>query len=121
MVADCKSKFWLLSSRISYANGAVPNPTCVSESYANNLIAFADSDFAGDVNSRCSTSGWVLVLNGGPVAWRSHLQKSVSTSMTKAELYSLSDCLNEIIFTQRFVATADSCWSSDQQFRDCGL
>jgi hypothetical protein len=43
-------------------------------------------------------------MNGGPVAWRSHLQKSVSTSTTEAELYSLSDCLKEIIFMQRILA-----------------
>jgi hypothetical protein len=88
----------------SLRNGGVPNPTLVSESYCNNLTAFADSDFAGDVNTRCSTSGWVLMMNGGPVAWRSHLQKSVSTSTTEAELYSLSDCLKEIIFMQRVLA-----------------
>jgi hypothetical protein len=41
----------------SLRNGRVPNPTFVSESYANNLIAFADSDFAGELNTRCSTSG----------------------------------------------------------------
>ena len=35
------------------------------------------------------------------MSWRSHRQKSVSLSTTEAELYSLSDCLQEVIWLQR--------------------
>ncbi|CAL9021041.1 unnamed protein product, partial [Prunus brigantina] len=33
--------------------------------------AFTDSDFASDVDDRKSTSGYVFILNGGVVSWRS--------------------------------------------------
>ena len=87
----------------SLRNGGTPNPTRVSESYCNNLTGFADSDFAADTDTRCSTSGWVLCINGGPVSWRSHKQKSVSISTTEAELYSMSDCLKEVLYIQRIL------------------
>ena len=85
----------------SMRRGGVPNPSLSSESYLNNLVAYADADFASDTVERRSTSGWAVYLNGGPVSWRSHRQKSVSLSTTEAELYSLSDCLQEVIWLQR--------------------
>jgi hypothetical protein len=33
------------------------------------LTGFVDSDFAGDVDSRKSTTGFVFMLNGGAVSW----------------------------------------------------
>lgn len=39
-----------------------------SSSYDNQLLAFSDSDFAGDHDTRRSTTGFVLMLNGGPIA-----------------------------------------------------
>ena len=37
---------------------------------ANTLWGYVDSDWAGCPDSRRSTSGYVLVLNGAAVAWR---------------------------------------------------
>lgn len=33
------------------------------------LLAYSDSDYAGDTSSRRSTSGYLLLLNGGPISW----------------------------------------------------
>ena len=38
------------------------------------LCAFADSDFAGDADTRRSTTGIVVCYNGAPVYWKSVLQ-----------------------------------------------
>ena len=85
----------------SLRRGGPPNPKLMSESFISKLVAYADADFASDTVERRSTSGWVVFLNGGPVSWRSHRQKSISLSTTEAELYSLSDCLQEVIWLQR--------------------
>jgi hypothetical protein len=47
------------------------------------LKVCADSDFAGD-QSRRSTMGMIVMLNGGPVAWASILGKTISTSSCEA-------------------------------------
>jgi hypothetical protein len=39
------------------------------------LTGFVDSDFAGDVDSRKSTTGFVFMLNGGAVSWGSKKQQ----------------------------------------------
>ena len=41
----------------------------------NPLLGFTDADFAGDTETRRSTSGYVFLLNEGPVAWNSRRQK----------------------------------------------
>ena len=39
----------------------------------NNLevVGYSDSDFAGCVDSRKSTSGYIFILVGGAISWRS--------------------------------------------------
>ena len=39
---------------------------------------FSDADWAGDVNDRKSTSGYLFVLNGGPPTWKSKKQSCVA-------------------------------------------
>jgi hypothetical protein len=49
------------------------------------LTGYVDSDFAGDRESRRSTTGMVFVLNGAAITWQSKLQPTVSLSTTEAE------------------------------------
>jgi hypothetical protein len=49
------------------------------------LVGYCDSDWAGDVDGRRSTSGYVFFVAGGPVAWGSSLQPIVALSSTEAE------------------------------------
>jgi len=46
---------------------------------------YVDSNFAGDVDSRRCTIGYVFTLKSGVGSWVSRLQKIVSLSLTKAE------------------------------------
>ena len=64
------------------------------------LEAFADSDHAGETDSRKSTSGVVLTLNGSPVSWFSRLQKCVSLSTTQSEHVSMAEATKEIMWTR---------------------
>ena len=48
------------------------------EGYAHNLAGYTDADFAGDVNDRKSTTGWVFNFNGAPISWASKKQSHVS-------------------------------------------
>ena len=54
------------------------------------LTGFTDSDFAGDVDGRRSTSGMIYRLNGAAIAWGSRLQGSVALSSTEAEYIAMS-------------------------------
>ena len=49
------------------------------------LHGFTDSDFAGCVDQRKSTTGYVFTLGGGAMSWISRLQKCIALSTTEAE------------------------------------
>jgi hypothetical protein len=55
--------------------------------YTNCLEVFryTDSDFAGCVDSRKSISGYIFLLVGGAISWRSSKQTIVATSTMEAE------------------------------------
>ena len=48
-------------------------------------IGYVDSDYAGDLDKRQSTTGYVFILSQAPVSWRSILQSTVTLSTTEAE------------------------------------
>ena len=81
----------------------LPQPQLLSESFENNLISYADSDWATDVDTRRSTTGWVNFLNGGPVSWRTKRQSIVAASSTEAELYALADCFQQVSWLTQFL------------------
>lgn len=64
------------------------------------IEAFSDADWANDKVDRKSISGWVVKLNGSPVAWSAKKQKTVALSTCEAELYALGEAIKEILWLQ---------------------
>ena len=60
------------------------------------LMGFCDSDYAGCLDTRRSTAGIILMLNGGPVYWSSKRMKTVAQSSTEAEYMALALASNDI-------------------------
>lgn len=67
------------------------------------LEAFADSDWAGDQETRKSTTGYVVMLKGSPVAWKSQRQSVTALSSAEAEYVSLSTCGKNLVWIHRLV------------------
>ena len=67
----------------------------------NQLIGWADADFAACTDTRRSISAYILMMNGGAVSWKSRQQKSVSTSTSQAEFVSASWAADEILWLRR--------------------
>jgi hypothetical protein len=51
------------------------------------IIGFCDTDFAGDIRSRRSTTGLVFLIGGGATHWASKLQLQTGLSTTESETY----------------------------------
>ena len=49
------------------------------------VIGYSDSDFAGCVDSRKSTSGYIFMFANGAISWRSAKQTLTATSTMEAE------------------------------------
>lgn len=65
-----------------------PSTPCVIEVYS-------DSDWAGRIDDRKSTSGVLLCVNGSPVVWMSKKQTSVALSTAEAEYVAMALAVKE--------------------------
>ena len=57
---------------------------------------YSDSDWASDLNTRRSTSGYVVMMAIGPISWMSKLQSIVATSSMEAEYVSAYQSVQEV-------------------------
>ena len=70
-----------------------------TEKRLNNPTSYGwvDTDVPADLNTRRSHTGYVLMLNGGAVSWKSNMQKSASLSTAEEERYAASEAGKEIV------------------------
>ena len=64
----------------------------------DNLIFYADSSFADDATDRKSTTGWISLMGGNVISWRSVKQKSVALSTTESEYMACCDATKEAVW-----------------------
>ncbi|PNX57099.1 hypothetical protein L195_g058524, partial [Trifolium pratense] len=57
----------------------------------------SDSDYAGDLDDRKSTSGYVFLLSGAAVSWSSKKQPVVTLSTTEAEFIAAASCACQVL------------------------
>ena len=67
------------------------------------LWGFVDSDWAGCPDSRRSTSGYALMLNGAAISWKSKRQSVVALSTAEAEFIAASTMVQEVIYARRLL------------------
>ena len=67
------------------------------------LQCYVYVDFAGDINNRKNTTGFVFTLGGTVISWASNLQKIVTLSTTKAEYVVATEAGKEMIWLHGFL------------------
>jgi hypothetical protein len=69
------------------------------------LHAYTDADWAGStlVGDSKSTSGYVVMLAGGPIAWSSRRQPTIATSSTYAEYVSQANTIKQACHLIQFL------------------
>ncbi|KAM1732083.1 hypothetical protein ACFX11_017881 [Malus domestica] len=60
------------------------------------ITAYSDSNWATDINTRRSITGFVVFIGSNPVSWQSKKQATVSRSSTEAEYKALAHCVADI-------------------------
>ena len=66
------------------------------------LEAYVDSDWASQPH-RHSISGYVVLLNGGPVAWSARKQPLIALSTAEAEYIALTSVAREVLYLQLLI------------------
>ena len=67
------------------------------------LLGYVDSEFASDIDSQRSTTGYVFTLESEIVSWVSQLQKIVALSTTEAEFVVATKACKELIWPKDFL------------------
>uniref|UniRef100_A0A2N9FHB7 CCHC-type domain-containing protein n=1 Tax=Fagus sylvatica TaxID=28930 RepID=A0A2N9FHB7_FAGSY len=60
-------------------------------------------NYAGEVDDRRSTTGYVFTLSGGPICWKSTLQSIVAMSTTEAEYMAVAEAAKEALWLKGLV------------------
>ena len=66
-------------------------------------MGYSDSDYAGCVDSRKSTFGYVFMLAGGVISWKSSKQTLIATSTMEAEYVACYGASNYGLWLRNFV------------------
>jgi len=65
---------------------------------------YTDASFQTDTDDFRSQSGYVFIMNGGAVSWKSSKQSTVADSTTEAEYIAASDAAKEAVWIRKFIA-----------------
>ena len=64
------------------------------------LVSYCDADFAGCVNSRKSIAGYIFIMAGGAVSWRS---VNIATCSMEAEFLSCFEASSQGVWLKSFI------------------
>jgi hypothetical protein len=78
--------------------------TGTQQSGVPTIIAYSDADFAEDPATRKSTTGWVVMLCGAAISWRSKRQSTVARSTMEAEYVAAASVVDELIAIRRLLS-----------------
>ena len=80
---------------LRYIKGTINFGLLYSKQKSDDCVGYCDSDWAGDVEDRKSTSGYSFQLGGAAISWNSTKQSCVALSTAEAEYVALSHAAQE--------------------------
>jgi transposase InsO family protein len=67
------------------------------------VLGYGDADYAGDLDTRRSTTGYVFIMNGGAISWQSKRQATVAVSTTEAEYMAAAAAAKEALWLRKLL------------------
>ena len=81
---------------VGYIKNTLDYGLTYSRDFDISPTAFVDADYGGCRDTRRSTSGYIFMMAGGPVAWSSKRQATVALSTVEAEYVAMSRCAQQM-------------------------
>ncbi len=99
------TEHWTAVKRIlRYLKGTSILGLLYRENGSGEITGYSDADWAGDVGDRKSTSGYMFLLGGAAISWRSSKQTCVALSTAEAEHVALSAAAQEALWLQQLAS-----------------
>ena len=67
----------------------------------NSIAAHVDTDWGVCRETRRSTTGYVITINGPPILWRTRRQTIIALSSAQSEYIAMSDCAKHLSWTRK--------------------
>jgi hypothetical protein len=83
---------------LRYLSGTINYGLCFNGNKTFELIGFCDADYAGDVNTRRSTTGFAFTACDAALSWSSRLQTTVAVSTAEAEYMAAAAAIKEALW-----------------------
>lgn len=90
---------------LRYLRGTIDRKLQYNGAIDIELLGYADSDWAGEIDSRRSTTGYVFTLGGAAISWKSRCQPTVALSTAEAEYMAVSEAAAEAIWLRRLITS----------------
>jgi hypothetical protein len=85
-MSDPSQSYWEQAKRVlRYLKGTVDTALMYGGTPLSKLVVWLDSYYASDIGERRSRTGYVFMLNGAAVSWKSERQQTVALSTTEAK------------------------------------
>ena len=92
---------WTAAKTVLRYLAGTPNIGITFGACTPGLLTFCDADYAGDIDTRRSTSGYVFILNGGAISWASRLQPTVAASTTESDYIAAATAIKEGLWLRK--------------------
>jgi hypothetical protein len=83
---------------LRYLKGTIGKGITYTPAIRKSFAGYSDSDFASDVDDRRSTGGYVFLLYGGVISWKSKKQSLPAMSTVEAEYIAGAETVKEAIW-----------------------
>jgi len=88
---------------LRYVKGSMDKGLVFDKNSSCVLQGFSDADWAGDHETRRSTTGFTFIFGEASVSWGSHLQQTVALSTMEAEYKALCEASKEAVWLSKLV------------------
>lgn len=71
------------------------------------IVGYVDANYAGDLNNKRSTTGYVFTFMGEPICWRSMVESLVALSTIESEFLTVAEATKEALWLIGLVKELD--------------
>jgi len=103
-MSDPSQSHWEQAKRVlRYLKGTAESVLMYGGAPSSKVVGWSDSDYASDIGERRSRTGYVFMLNGAAVSWKSQRQQTVALSTAEAEYMALTAATQEAMFLKQLL------------------
>ncbi|GJU19464.1 retrotransposon protein, putative, ty1-copia subclass [Tanacetum coccineum] len=104
IIAFYDYEIWQMDVKTAFLNGYLNEEVYMEKPEELRVSCYTDAGYLTDADNLKSQTGYVFVLNGGAVDWKSTKQSIFATSSTDAEYIAAFDASKEAVWIRKFIS-----------------